>query len=73
MKVVYINDSTLPDYDSAEQYFLEAANWAQLQCKTFIDFRIQDVSDVSYSYDLIAEYRFKDPRDALLFELKYGN
>lgn len=70
MKSVYLNDSGI-SYERAESYFKSAADWAKTQCQSFIDCRVQDVSDVSYQYDYIAEYRFKDPKDALIFELKY--
>lgn len=71
MKLVYLNDSGIP-YEQAEEYFAEAALWAKNQCHSFIGHHVQDVSDVSYQYDFIAEYRFKDPKDAMLFELKWN-
>jgi hypothetical protein len=70
MKLVYITDKGIP-YEQAEDYFAEAAAWASRQCPSFVDYRVQDVSDVSYQYDYITEYQFTDPKDALLFELKY--
>jgi hypothetical protein len=70
MKVVYLNDSKIA-YDKAEDYFAEAAAWASRQCASFIDYHVQDVSDVSYTNDFVTEYRFHDPKDALLFELKW--
>ncbi len=70
MKVVYLNDTGIP-YETAEEYFAEAAAWASRQCSSFIDYHVQDVSDVSYIYDYVAEYGFDDPKDALLFELKW--
>lgn len=71
MIVVYLNDSGL-DYDLATERFDEAAAWATRQCQSFIDFHVQDVSDVSYIFDQVAEYRFRDSKDALLFELKWA-
>lgn len=70
MIVVYLNDSKM-SYEEASQLFEEAGAWASRQCQTFVDFNVADVSDVSYTYDQIAEYRFKDPKDALMFELKW--
>ncbi len=70
MKVVYLNDTGIP-HETAEEYFAEAAAWASRQCSSFIDYHVQDVSDVSYIYDYVAEYGFDDPKDALLFELKW--
>lgn len=70
MKVVYLNDSNL-DWDLATQYFEDAAKWAQDQCSSFSGHHVQDVSDVSYVYDQVAEYRFADSKDAVWFELKW--
>jgi hypothetical protein len=70
MKVVYITDTGIP-YESAEEFFAEAAAWASRQCPSFIDYHVQDVSDASYVNDFVTEYRFDDPKDAMLFELKY--
>jgi len=70
LKVVYLNDSKIP-YEEAPAYFREAANWARRQCSSFVDYHVQDVSDVSYVYDHVAQYGFTDPKDALLFELKW--
>jgi hypothetical protein len=70
MKVVYITDTGIP-YESAEEFFAEAAAWASRQCPSFIDYHVQDVSDASYINDFVTEYRFDDPKDAMLFELKY--
>lgn len=72
MKTVYLNDSKI-SYEQAQSYFEDAALWAKEHCQSYISFSVQDVSDVSYSYDHIAVYHFKDPKDALVFELKYKN
>lgn len=70
LKVVYLNDSGIP-YEEAEEYFDQAAAWATRQCVSFIDYYVQDVSDVSYTNDFVAEYRFNDVNDAMLFQIKY--
>lgn len=72
IKVVYLNDTGIP-YDTAEQFFAEAAAWASRQCLSYIDYHVQDVSDVSYTNDFIAEYGFDDPKDALMFQLRWKN
>ncbi len=72
MKVVYLTDSKIP-YEKAHAHFKEAAEWAKRQCSSFIDYHVQAVSDVSYTYDNVAQYGFTDPKDALLFELKWKN
>jgi len=70
MKVVYLNDTGIA-YDQAEDYFAEAAAWATRQCSSYVDYHVQDVADVSYTNDFIAQYGFNDAKDALLFELKW--
>lgn len=70
MLVVYLNDSNIP-YNKAEDHFAEAAAWASRQCHSFIDYHVQDVSDVSLVFDHVAEYRFTDSKDALMFQLKW--
>ena len=70
LKVVYLDDSNI-GYEEAENFFKEAAEWARRQCSSFVDYHVQDVSDVSYLYDYVAEYGFNDPKDALLFEIKW--
>jgi hypothetical protein len=68
--VVYLNDTGIP-YEQAEEYFAEAAAWASRQCPSFIDYHVQDVSDVSYTNDFITEYKFTDPKDAMWFQIKW--
>ena len=72
MITVYLNDTGIP-YEQAEDYFAEAAAWASRQCPSYIDYHVQDVSDVSYQYDFVTEYQFNDPRDVVLFQLKWKN
>lgn len=70
-RVVYLNDTGI-DYEVAPVHFQSAADWARQNCPTFIGHHVQDVSDVSYSNDYIAEYRFLDMRDVLLFQLRWS-
>lgn len=70
MKVVYLTDSGIP-YEKAEAHFVKAAAWASHQCPSFVDYHVQDVSDHSYTNDFITEYRFRDPKDAMLFQLRW--
>jgi hypothetical protein len=70
VKVVYLNDTGI-SYDTAEQFFAEAASWATRQCASYIDYYVQDVSDVSYTNDFVAEYAFEDPKDAMMFQLRW--
>ena len=71
MKTVYLNDAKM-SYEKAQIYFVDADLWAKGQCQSYIGFHVQDVSDVSYQYDNIALYLFKDEKDALMFQLKWA-
>lgn len=70
MKSVYLNDTNI-DYDDAEEHFAQAAAWASRQCSSYIDYHVQNVSDSSLINDFIAQYQFGNPKDALLFELRW--
>jgi hypothetical protein len=70
MKVVYITDKGIP-YEQAEEHFAEAAAWASRHCSSFVDYHVQDVSDFSYTNDFITEYKFTDPKDVVLFQLRW--
>ena len=70
MTAVYLDDTNLP-YDQAEEYFAEISAWATRQCSSYFDYHVQDVSDVSTTNDFVTVYYFKDPKDALLFQLKW--
>ena len=70
MIVVYLDDTGIP-YEQAEIYFAPAADWAKKQCPSFVSHDTTDVSDISYTNDYITAYHFKDPKDAVWFELKW--
>ena len=70
MVEVYLNDAGIA-YEAAEQHFAEAAAWATRHCDSFEFYYVQDVSDVSYQYDHVAQYSFGNEQDALLFQLKW--
>jgi uncharacterized protein with NAD-binding domain and iron-sulfur cluster len=69
-KVVYLDDAKIP-YDLVQLHFQNIADWARTQCPSFVNYDLQDVSDVSLVYDHVASFLFNDPKDALLFELKW--
>jgi hypothetical protein len=70
VKVVYLDDTGIP-YENAQAHFKEAAEWAKQQCSSFLGYHVQDVSDVSLINDYVTEYRFRDPKDAIWFQLKW--
>lgn len=70
MHEVYLNDAKL-NYDFAEQHFQNANLWAREHCPSYQGYDVQDVSDVSYHYDYVAQYLFGDEQDAVLFTLKW--
>lgn len=69
---VLVNDSGAGGYDNNAAYFAEISVWASTHCASYVDYHVQDVSDVSYQFDEIAEYRFEDEQDVFMFKLKYG-
>jgi hypothetical protein len=70
---VYINDSGNPQgYDHLAEYWNNMSQWAQEHCSSYQGHDVQDVSDVSLQWDEVAEYRFLQERDAMLFELKWN-
>ena len=70
MKLVYLSDTGIP-YEQAEEHFDQAAAWASRQCSSYVDYHVQDVSDTSLINDFIAQYQFQDPKDAMMFELRW--
>ena len=70
MTAVYLDDTNIP-YDQAEEYFAEISAWATRQCSSYVDYYVQDVTDVSLINDFVTVYYFKDPKDALLFQLRW--
>ena len=70
MKTVLLNDTGL-DWNRAQEYFAQASVWAKNHCVSYVNYHVQDVSDVSYTWDQIAEYRFNNEKDAVMFSLKW--
>lgn len=70
MKTVFLNDTGL-DWHRAQEYFAQASVWAETYCVSYINYHVEDVSDVSYTWDQIAEYRFNNEKDAVMFSLKW--
>ena len=60
------------DYHHMRLYFMDAADWASKNCPSFISFDIVDVADLSPIVDQIAEYKFTEERDAMLFSLRWS-
>ena len=70
---VYINDSgNSQGYDYLSSYWNNMNQWAQEHCDSYQGYDAQDVSDVSLQWDEVAEYRFLQERDAMLFHLKWN-
>lgn len=51
---------------------LELIFWAEKHCVSYSRCTVTDVSDVSYTVDLIYEFFFADPKDATLFTLRWS-
>jgi hypothetical protein len=59
------------DWNDAQDEFSDMQYWANKNCKSFVAMTLHDVSDVSIYYDLVAEFSFRDDKDAMLFKLKW--
>ena len=70
MHEVYLTDRNM-SWDEGEQRFFDAAAWARAHCVSYQGHHVQDVSDVSYIYDNVAQYLFADEKDAMIFSLKW--
>lgn len=68
---IYLNDRDL-DWDQSELLFYNAHHWAREKCSSYVDHDVQDVSDVSYCYNNVGVYRFREERDAMLFRLRWS-
>ena len=68
---VLVTDEKSPSYDANKKYFFDIHFWAKEHCASYVDFHIQDVSDVSLVWDEIGAYSFKEEADATLFRLKW--
>ena len=68
---VWLDDKGLT-YDQAEVFFLQAEHWASTQCESFDQVIYTDMSDLSHGIDQLAEFQFKDEKDALMFRLKWS-
>ena len=66
---VYLNDSNI--VGSVDDYFAEVAEWSKINCTSYVDYDVVDVSDVSTQYDYIAQYYFKNAQDLVVFKLRW--
>lgn len=51
--------------------YLDMCVWVQKNCTSYERSNVIDVSDISMVTDLIYEFWFADPQDALMFKLKW--
>lgn len=68
---VLINDSKSGGYEKNEAYFASIDSWAKEFCNGYLGYHVQDVSDVSYQWDEIANYMFENDQGANWFKLKW--
>ena len=68
---ILVNDSKSQGYDLNYSFFLERHKWAGENCQSYDGYEVTDVSDVSLQWDEVAEYRFKDEREANWFKLRW--
>lgn len=69
---VWLDDRGL-SYDQSELLFLQAEHWARTHCESFDQVIYTDLSDTSYTIDQLAEFQFRDEKDALMFSIKYSH
>lgn len=67
---VYVWDKD--DWNDPASEFDKIHRWAQFNCKSFVNMKVIDVTDVS-SYDYVGEFEFTDDRDATMFTLRWSN
>jgi hypothetical protein len=69
MYSVYVNNSN-PNCDDAD-FFRVVADWSGENCKSFIEYNVVDVTDVSTQYDYVGQYFFKHKNDMIAFRLRW--
>lgn len=67
---VIVNDKNSGGYGFNEAYFATIDAWAQAHCSSYQGYHVQDVQDVDLQLDL-AQYRFGNEQDLVLFRLKW--
>lgn len=70
MITVFLNDDNM-SYESAQQHYAQAHDWALAHCESYQGHHVQDVVDFSMYHDLIAAYGFTDSQDVTAFSLKW--
>ena len=58
-------------YDPNASY-LELCLWAKKHCVSYYHSYYNDVSDISYNFDMIYEFCFRDEKDATMFYLRWS-
>lgn len=71
MKKIYIGDNINWKGDEVFTRFNCMKAWAGVNCKSFTDMHVCDVSDVSMEHDYVAEFTFGDDEDMMLFILRW--
>jgi hypothetical protein len=66
-----VNTTVLVPDASATASFKEMEQWARDNCNSFIGCEVADVSDFSYTFDEIAEFKFGCEKDSMWFRLKW--
>jgi len=70
MITITLNDEQM-DYDEAYRHFRSAGECARKNCQSFVDHEILVVADFSFTHDVLAQYQFKDEKDATIFLLRW--
>lgn len=67
---VYLNDTGIA-YERIYQHYGTADRWAREHCSSYQGYEPVDVSDVSLTNDVIAQYLFDNEQDATIFLLRW--
>ena len=70
--IFIILDDTGIAYEKVYDRYVAADAWAWEHCKSYKGYEITDISDVSLTNDVVAEYIFADEQDGTLFKLKWS-
>lgn len=71
MTTVILTDDGIP-YEHVYEHYSYVDQWAREHCASYSGYEALDVSDVSLKNDVLAEYTFKDEKDASWFILRWS-
>lgn len=67
---IYLDDAGIA-YQHVYKHYATVDRWAKDHCAGYRGYKTADVSDVSLTTDVIAQYTFDNEQDATIFLLKW--